>query len=221
MGSISDRLASIRETIRGALRRAGDPDRAVRIVAVTKNHPPEVVDEVARAGLADVGENRVQEALAKAPRVRAAGLHWHLIGHLQRNKVARALELFATIHSVDSPRLVDALAAAGRPVEVFLQVNVSGEAAKYGVAPADARGLWQHALAAGLAVTGLMTMAPWTDDPERVRPVFRTLRELRDDLIAAGDGPPPRHLSMGMSGDYAVAVEEGATHVRIGSALVG
>lgn len=218
MHEIASRLAAIRADIGDALRRAGDPDRAVTIVGVTKNVPAAVVDAAAAAGVADIGENRVQEALAKAREVRSH-VRWHLIGHLQRNKVRRAVELFTVIHSVDSARLVDALAATERPLEVFLQINVTGEAAKHGADPADARLLLQRALRApGLRVTGLMAMAALGRDP---RPAFRALRELRDDLDRAGDGPPLPHLSMGMSDDYVLAVEEGATHVRIGTALVG
>jgi len=215
---IAQRLAAIRAKIDGALRRAGDRDRAVTIVGVTKNAPAALVEAAAAAGVTDVGENRVQEALGKAKAVHAA-VRWHLIGHLQRNKVKQAVELFTVIHSVDSPRLVDALAATGRPLEVFLQVNITGETTKYGAHPDDVRALRQQALrASSLRVTGLMAMAPLGGDP---RPGFRALRQLRDDLDRAGDGPPLPHLSMGMSDDYVVAVEEGATHVRIGTALVG
>jgi pyridoxal phosphate enzyme (YggS family) len=215
---IAGRLATIRATIADALRRVGDPDREVTVVGVTKNAPAAVVEAAAAAGLTDVGENRVQEALTKAEAVRAP-LRWHLIGHLQRNKAKRAVELFTVIHSVDSLRLIEALAATERPLEVFLQVNITGEATKYGAAPDAVRGLLRRARRApSLRVTGLMAMAALGGDP---RPAFRRLRELRDDLDRAGDGPPLPHLSMGMSDDYIVAVEEGATHVRIGTALVG
>jgi pyridoxal phosphate enzyme (YggS family) len=215
---IAQRLAAIRARIDGALRRAGDRDRTVTVVGVTKNAPAAVVEAAAAAGVTDVGENRVQEALQKARAVRAA-VRWHLIGHLQRNKVKQAVELFTVIHSVDSSRLVDALAATGRPLEVFLQVNITGETTKHGAHPDDARALLQRALRTpNLRVTGLMAMAPLGGDP---RPGFRALRLLRDDLDRAGDGPPLPHLSMGMSEDYVVAVEEGATHVRIGTALLG
>jgi pyridoxal phosphate enzyme (YggS family) len=218
VGEIARRLAAIRANIHDALRRAGDPDRDVTIIGVTKHAPAAVVEAVAAAGVTDVGENRVQEALSKAPAVRAA-VRWHLIGHLQRNKARRATELFSVIHSVDSSRLIEALAATGQPLEVFLQVNVTGEATKHGAEPDEARSLLRRALEAGeLRVTGLMAMAALGEDP---RPAFRALRELRDDLNRAGDGPPLPHLSMGMSDDYIVAVEEGATHVRIGTALVG
>jgi pyridoxal phosphate enzyme (YggS family) len=215
---IAARLATIRADIDGALRRVGDPDRCVTIVGVTKNAPAPVVEAAAAAGVTDVGENRVQEALRKAGAVRAA-VRWHLIGHLQRNKARQAVELFTVIHSVDSARLIEALAATGRPLEVFLQVNVTGEAAKHGAAPDEVAGLLRQARQApSLHVTGLMAMAALGRDP---RPAFRALRALRDDLDRAGDGPPLPHLSMGMSDDYIVAVEEGATHLRIGTALVG
>ena len=221
MTGIEGRLADIRTRIDAALLRAGSPGRAVTVVAVTKGHDAGAVDACAAAGLLDIGENRVQEALAKAASVRAR-VRWHLIGHLQRNKVGRAVELFPVIHSVDSPRLLDALGAAGRPLEIFLQCNVSGEESKYGADPARVPALLERARGHGnLRVVGLMTMAPFFDDPERARPTFRALRELRDRLEeVSGPGSLP-HLSMGMSGDFEVAVEEGATHVRIGTALVG
>lgn len=217
---IAARLAGLRVRIRAALERAGDPERAVTIVAVTKGHPPGAVEEAAAAGLTDIGENRVQEALRKAAEVHA-NVRWHLIGHLQRNKARKAVGLFACIHSIDSERLIDAVAATGARPELFLQINVSGETSKFGADPEEARALWKRALAARLPVLGLMTMAPLREDPEEARPVFRALRELREDLNRTGDGPPLRFLSMGMSGDFEVALEEGATHVRIGTALVG
>lgn len=221
MPRIAKRLFDIRERIDAALERVSDPRRVVTIVAVTKGRSPAIVEEAALAGLLDVGENRVQEAVAKAGEVGAA-VRWHLIGHLQRNKAARAANLFSCIHSVDSLRLLDALDAPGRPLAVFLQVNVSGEGGKHGAAPEEARALWRKSLESdALRVNGLMTMAPYTEDPEEVRPVFRALRQLRDDLNRTGDGPPLMGLSMGMSGDYEVAVEEGATHLRIGTALTG
>lgn len=213
-------MEQLRARIGAALARAGDPERPVTIVAVTKQCPAAVVDALAAEGLADIGENRVQEALAKAPDVRAS-VRWHLIGHLQTNKARRAASLFSVVHSVDSERLVEALAATRRPLRVFLQVNVSGEDTKSGVAPEGVRGLLRAALAAdGLEVAGLMTMAPYDEDPERARPHFRALRQIRDDLAAFGDGPPLPALSMGMSGDFETALEEGATLIRIGSALV-
>ncbi len=215
---IAARVRAVRRTIALALARAGDPGRSVTIVAVTKTMPATVVDGVAAAGILDIGESRVQEASEKAPAVRAA-VRWHLVGHLQRNKARRAAGLFSVIHSVDSTELLATLGGSGRPLQVFLEVNVAGDPRKHGAPPARARDILRGALGIGtLEVLGLMTVAPLDADP---RPSFRALRELRDDLNRAGDGPPLRCLSMGMSGDYEVAVEEGATHVRIGTALVG
>ncbi len=215
---IAGRVLEVRRTIAEALSRAGDPGREVTVVAVTKTMPAGIVDEVAAAGIGDIGESRVQEAAEKAPLVRAA-VRWHLVGHLQRNKARRAAGLFSVIHSVDSAALLEALEASGRPLAVFLEINVAGDARKHGAPPAEARDLLRRASRIGtLDALGLMTIPPLDADP---RPAFRALRELRDDLNRKGDAPPLRALSMGMSGDYEVAVEEGATHVRIGTALVG
>jgi len=221
---ISDRIRGIRTRILAAAGRSPHAGNPVTLVAVTKHHPASAVDAVAAAGVLDMGENRIQEALAKAPEVDAAHqatLRWHLIGHLQRNKVNKALTLFHTIHSVDSSRLVDALGGSGRVVEIFLQLNVSGETTKSGASPEDAADLLRATCAwPDLRVAGLMTMAPYAAAPEESRPYFRMLREVRDDLNRRGDAPPMTGLSMGMSGDFEVAVEEGASHVRIGSAIL-
>jgi len=218
MPEIATRLGDIRAKIGAALARSADPAREVTIVAVTKTRPAEVVDEVAAAGVLDIGESRVQEAFQKAPLVRAR-VRWHLVGHLQRNKAKRAVELFSVIHSVDSLPLIGVLAATRRPLQVFLEINVAGDVRKHGARPEDARALRRAALGTGtIEVVGLMTVPPLEGDP---RPFFRALRDLLGDLNRAGDGPPLRGLSMGMSGDYEAAVEEGATHVRIGTALVG
>ena len=209
-------LPEVLDRIERACERAGRDPAQVTLVAVTKGHAP---DEVRRRILAHghriLGENRVQEWRDKAEAL-GPGIAWHLIGHLQRNKV-RYLDGVALIHSLDSERLADALEAEGarreRVVPVLVQVNVAGEASKFGVAPNAAGELARHV--AGLEhveLQGLMTMAPYADDPEASRPVFRELRRLGDTL-----GLP--RLSMGMSGDFEVAVEEGATWVRIGSAL--
>jgi PLP dependent protein len=215
---IADRLQDIRARIGAALARASDPHRDVTIVAVTKTRPAAVIDEVAALGVLDIGESRVQEAASKAPLVRAP-VRWHLVGHLQRNKAQRAAELFSVIHSVDSLPLIDALAATGKPLRAFLEINVGGDVRKHGARPEEARSLLQAALRIGtIEVLGLMTVPPIEGDP---RAVFRALRDLLGDLNREGNGPPLRALSMGMSGDYEVAVEEGATHVRIGTALVG
>ena len=218
MGDIAKRVEGVRRAISEALRRSADPGREVTIVAITKTAPARVIDEVAAAGIADIGESRVQEAAEKAPQVRAQ-VRWHLVGHLQRNKARRAADLFSVIHSVDSAALLDALETTARPLGVFLEINVAGDANKHGARPDEALDLLQRASRIGtLTVLGLMTVPPLEADP---RPVFRTLRELRDDLDRRGDAPPLKGLSMGMSGDFEVAVEEGATHVRIGTAIVG
>jgi len=222
---IADNLRSVRERVAAACQRAGRSPDEVAIVGVSKTFPPALVVEACRAGLADVGENRVQEAAAKIPAVEALGSRprWHLVGHLQTNKVKTALGLFDIIHSVDSLRLAESISrqVASLPVQkagplpVLLEVNVAGEASKFGLRPEETGpALEQIARLPGLAVQGLMTVAPLVDDPEEVRPVFRELRRLRDDLGL-------RDLSMGMTDDFEVAIEEGATIVRIGRAIFG
>ena len=215
------RLAAVRETIERARARGGH-GQAVTIVAVTKTYGPEAPLAAWDAGLHDVGENRVQEALSKMPLV-APPLRWHLIGHLQRNKV-KQLDGFHLVHAMDSARLADALAehgmARGRPMDVLLQVNVSGEGTKGGYESLDveAEGARLRSLP-GLVVRGVMTMAPLDADATMLRRVFEGARRGRELLLAAGH--PATQLSMGMSGDYEVAVEEGATLVRLGTVLFG
>ena len=215
------RLAEVRERIELATERGGH-GQTVTIVAVTKTYGPDAPVAAWNAGLKDVGENRVQEAASKMPEVRVP-LRWHLIGHLQRNKV-KELDGFHLVHSMDSPRLADALAsyglARGRPMEVLLQVNVSGEGTKGGYEPADVeREAARLKGFAGLAVRGVMTMAPFDASGAVLRAVFSGARESAALLRAAGH--PATELSMGMSGDYEVAVEEGATLVRLGTVLFG
>jgi len=217
----------VRARIRSALERSGRSAAGVQIIAVTKGQPPELVRAAAAAGLCDIGENRVQEALAKkgALGAFAAGLRWHLIGHLQRNKVRHAWDEFVLIHSVDSGEVADRLARraieAGREVPVLVQVNVAGEPTKHGFTGEQVLAEFGRLRRLpGIAVRGLMTMAPWAADPEEVRPVFRALRLLRDRL-AAEHGVDLPELSMGMSGDFEVAVEEGASMVRLGTVLFG
>jgi hypothetical protein len=211
--------------VAAACERAGRSPDEVTIVGVSKTFPAALVVEACRAGLTDIGENRVQEAAAKVPAVEALGSRprWHLVGHLQTNKVKTALGLFDIIHSVDSLRLAESISrqVASLPVQkagplpVLLEVNVAGEASKFGLRPEETGpALEQIARLPGLAVQGLMTVAPLVDDPEEVRPVFRELRRLRDDLGL-------RDLSMGMTDDFEVAIEEGATIVRIGRAIFG
>jgi pyridoxal phosphate enzyme (YggS family) len=245
-------LALVRWRIQAACQRAGRPGSAVTLVGVTKGVTVEAIRNAAALGLADVGENRVQEAHAKqlalGARLQAPGngaglepgavslqpVRWHLIGHLQRNKAKLAATLFDVIHSVDSLPLIEELdrqtarlaqgsgagregARAQRPLEVCIQVNVSGEATKFGCRPEEAASLAQAAAhAPRLKLAGLMTIAPFTEDPERVRPHFRRLRQIRDAL-GLGD----LKLSMGMSQDFEVAIEEGADLVRIGTAIFG
>ena len=221
----AERLESVRARIRAAAERVGRDPSTVRLIGASKTVPAGILVQAVRAGLADLGENRVQEAEAKAPLLRAdltdgAGPVWHLIGHLQSNKARKAVALFDWIHSVDSPRLADGLdriaQELGRVPQVLIEVNTSGEASKEGVEPGDAAALIAHVAGLGsLRLAGLMTIGPLQGDP---RPAFRLLRRLRDEA-----GLPERlvELSMGMSGDFEAAIEEGSTMVRVGSALFG
>jgi pyridoxal phosphate enzyme (YggS family) len=226
----SRRLDAVRARIEGAARRAGRPATEIHLVAVAKTHPPEHVLALAAAGQLVFGENRVQEASAKiaavADRWKGPPLAWRLVGHLQRNKVRPALQVFDAVDSVDSLRLLEALAAEvrarGKRLPVLLEFNCSGEEAKSGFAPADAEEVAERLAAVEdvLAILGLMTIGPLDPDPEAARPVFRRLRALREDMERRLGRALP-HLSMGMSGDLEVAVEEGATMVRVGTALFG
>jgi PLP dependent protein len=218
---LADRVAEVRERISEAVRRGGH-GQSVAIVAVTKTYGPDAVDAAFAAGLVDVGENRVQEALSKMDAV-TAPVRWHLIGHLQRNK-ARAVDRFALVHSVDSGRLADAVNQVGEqrgtPVRALMQVNTSGEATKGGLSPDEAAAEGERWLGLrGLRVEGVMTMAPLDADERTLRATFGQARHVRDGLIAQGH--PASELSMGMSNDYEVAVEEGATMVRLGTVLFG
>ncbi|MGH7653377.1 MAG: YggS family pyridoxal phosphate-dependent enzyme [Gemmatimonadaceae bacterium] len=223
---VDERVAEIRGLIADAVRRGGH-GQEVRIIAVTKTHGPEAVEAARRAKLFDIGENKVQEALDKQDALHASaaaeGLRWHLIGHLQRNKV-KFLDRFAMLHALDSSRLADAVhdfgSKRGRPVEVLLQVNVAGEETKGGFAPSDVRAEAERLRElGGVQVAGVMTMAPFDAGERALRTVFAGARAAREVLVAAGH--PARELSMGMSGDYAIAVEEGATMVRLGTVLFG
>ena len=218
---LAERVSEVRERIQAAVLRGGHGQTA-RVVAVTKGHGPEAVAAAWQAGLEDIGENRVQEALRKMETV-TASVRWHLIGHVQRNKV-KWLDRFQLIHSLDSGRLADALhasgAAAGRPVEVLVQVNVVGEETKGGYAPSHiGREAERLAALSGIRVRGVMAMAPFDADEPTLRTVFGGARRVRDVLAAAGH--PATELSMGMSNDFEVAVEEGATLVRLGTVLFG
>lgn len=224
LGLLREHLGAVRERVAAAAARAGRDAAAVRIVAVTKGHPLATALEAAAAGLLDLGENRVQEALGKMDAWPGAVVRWHLVGHLQRNKVKHAVGRFALIHSLDSLRLADALeaeaAARGLVQDVLVEVNVAGEAQKSGCASALVPALVEHA--AGLphvSVRGLMAMAPLTADVAAQRRVFAGLFALREELV--GRGFRLGELSMGMSNDFEAAVEEGATLVRLGTALFG
>lgn len=221
---MADRLDRIEERISAACARAGRRRDDVTLVAVSKTHPPETVAEAAALGLRIFGENKVQEARAKIPEC-PGHLSWHLVGHLQSNKAKLAVELFEVVHSVDSEKLARMLNAAadeaGRTLRILLEVNVSGEASKFGLKPEDVPAVLAAANACPrLVVDGLMTMAPFAPEAEKARPYFRNLRELRDRW-ARETGTPLEQLSMGMSGDFEVAIEEGATLVRIGTLLFG
>jgi pyridoxal phosphate enzyme (YggS family) len=212
--TIAERIALVRERVARAAERAGRSPADVTIVAVSKSFPAQAIEEAAAAGIAHIGENRVQEAIAKILSLRHLPVTWHMLGHLQTNKAKTALELFDIIQSMDSLRLAQALSRrAERPIPVLLEVNVAGEASKFGLSPPE---VLQAAETVGrlphLNVCGLMTIAPLVSDPEEVRPVFRELRRLRDALGLA-------ELSMGMTDDFEVAIEEGATMVRIGRAI--
>ncbi len=228
--SISENIAAVRERIANAARRAGRNVDDIALMAVSKTQPPEPIREAYDAGQRLFGENRVQEFAGKVAAVqelRAA--EWHMIGHLQTNKAAKTAELFRAVDSVDSLKLAEKLDAAaralGKKLEVLIEINVGGEAAKSGVPP-DSTALEELLMAAprldALWFRGLMTVPPFTDDPEGARPYFRKLRELRD-TIAARRLPAIAmdQLSMGMSHDFEVAIEEGSSCVRVGTAIFG
>ena len=221
---VAEALEKIQTAIRASCEKAGRRADEVEIIGVTKTHGPDVVRKAWEAGIRILGENKVQEAGAKIPEC-VSGPEWHLIGHLQRNKARPALELFSVIHSVDSLRLAEQLERvaeeAGHRPQILLEINVSGEASKDGLRPEQAREVIDYLMSCrSLTWTGLMTLAPFCPDPEQTRPVFAALRELRDRWERDyGIGLP--HLSMGMSNDYRIAVEEGATWLRLGTALFG
>jgi pyridoxal phosphate enzyme (YggS family) len=221
---IAERWRHVRERVAAACARSGRDPAGVGVVAVAKTFGPEAVREAAGAGIRVIGENRVQEARAKIPEC-PGGLEWHFIGHLQRNKAVQAVPLFQMIHAVDSIRLLETLdavcAEAGRCMPVCLEINVSGESSKFGMAPADGPAALRRCESLmHVDVRGLMTIPPFNPDREAARPYFRALRELRDRWRDE-TGFALADLSMGMSDDYEVAVEEGATWVRIGTFLFG
>ncbi len=222
--TIQERLEGIQAKVNAACEKAGRDPSEVRLIAVSKKQSPDKIREATEAGLSVFGENKVQEAAAKIP-LCPEGLTWHLIGHLQSNKTRVAVELFDMIHSVDSLKLlqrIDQLAAdCGRTIAVCLQVNVSGEASKSGLTPEAVPDVLEGATRCiNVDLVGLMTIPPFTPDPSEAAPHFRRLRELRDQWQEEYGIPMPE-LSMGMSHDFEVAIAEGATLIRIGTALLG
>ena len=228
--SVAENIAGVRERIDQAARRAGRNPEEITLMAVSKTFPPQPIREAYEAGLRVFGENRVQEFAGKSEALRdLSGAEWHLIGHLQSNKANKAAELFSAVDSIDSVKLAEKLNAAaerlGKTLSVLIEVNVGGEEAKSGIDPQS------HELDAilesapqfhNLNILGLMTIPPFTDDPEGARPYFRQLRELRD-RISARSLPHIEMaiLSMGMSHDFEIAIAEGSTCVRVGTGIFG
>ena len=225
--TIAERLAHIRGRIAGAARSAGRDPSSIRLVAVSKTFPIDAIREAYVAGQRDFGENRVQEAFQKIALGTDLDIRWHLLGHLQTNKAKKAAPAFSTIHSVDSVELLQKIDAAandaGRTPELLIQVDVAGEATKFGLPPTEVPQLFDAAVRCRASrVVGLMALPPIPESPEDARPWFRRLRELRDQWLGAGiPASMLAELSMGMSGDFEVAIEEGSTMVRIGTAIFG
>ena len=224
MSNPKENLLIVRERIAAAAVRSGRAPAAVELIAVSKTHPVDVIREVSRVPHTLFGESRVQEVLAKAPELPAA-LRWHFIGHLQKNKIRKLIPWVEAVHSIDSLELaqdLDRIAAEeGRRPDVYLQVNIADDTAKYGFNRESVRRDLEAMLTlTRVNVLGLMTIPALVDDPEKNRPAFAALRTLRDELAAAFGVPLPG-LSMGMSDDYEIAIEEGATIVRVGGAIFG
>jgi pyridoxal phosphate enzyme (YggS family) len=222
---LGQRLEVIRTRVQAACGRVGRSPESVTLIGVTKTVGHEVAQALVDLGVADLGENRPQELWRKADLV--SGAHWHVIGHLQRNKVERTVGLSSLIHSVDSERLLEAIETEakriGKQTAVLLEVNCSGEEAKHGFTPEAVLAFTSYLKPLHfIRIEGLMTMAALAEDPEAARPAFRRLAGLQKELRQVlGDQHPLNLLSMGMSGDFEVAIEEGATHIRLGTVLVG
>ena len=221
---MAERLGKVNERMAAACQRAGRNPDDVKLIAISKTQGPEQIREAADCGLVLFGENKVQEAKAKIP-LCPGHLIWHMVGHLQRNKVGDAVELFDVIHSVDSLRLLEAIDQAcdalGKTMKVLLEVNVSGEGTKYGLKPEEVPATLEAANGLSrIEVRGLMSMPPFTPEPEGARSHFRKLRELRDEWESRLGVSLPE-LSMGMSHDFEVAIEEGADWIRVGTAIFG
>lgn len=222
---IAENITRIRAHIVEAAERGGRDPSEITLVAVSKTRPVEMIEMAYAAGVKDFGENRVQEAEGKIAAFRPEGVRWHMIGHLQSNKAQKVARLFDTVHSIDSLHLAQTLnriveQTQRKRLPILLEVNVAGETSKAGIAIAETLPLArQLAELQGIELKGLMTVAPLVEEPEEVRPVFRELRQLRDQIRE--EFPHCEWLSMGMTDDYAVAIEEGATIIRIGRAIFG
>jgi len=227
MLDIKENVVSVRERIASACRRCGRRPEGVKLLAISKTFPAECIRVAYEAGLREFGENRVQEAQAKRPALSDLGITWHLVGHLQTNKARTARELFHWIHSIDSFRLAQKLEQAASPASgrlpVLLEVNLGGEESKAGVGEREIIPLVEQVShLATLELRGLMVIPPFRDDPEQVRPYFRRLRELAHEIEARNmPNVAMRELSMGMSHDFEVAIEEGSTIIRVGTAIFG
>ena len=223
---IRENLDSIETRIRMACERSGRDRSSVHLIAVTKTKPLEMLREAYDAGQRDFGENKVQEICRKKPAL-PGDIHWHMIGHLQRNKVKQLIGQTVMIHSVDSLRLAETISAeaekANTVVPVLIEVNMAGEESKFGISPQEAEALIRSACGlSGIKISGLMTIAPYTEDPETNRPYFAGLRQLAVDIGQKSiDNVSMSVLSMGMTGDFEVAIEEGATHIRVGTGIFG
>jgi PLP dependent protein len=227
LNDIASNIAIVRERIAAAARAAGRAPDEVRLLAVSKTFSADHVRAAYAAGQRDFGENKVQEGLQKRDETAELEIRWHLIGHLQSNKVKKAAPAFAAIHAIDSVDLLrrvdQAAGEQGAAPEIYIQVDLAGEATKFGAPEADVPGIARAAVECRAArLKGLMLLPPWFDDPEQARPYFRRLRDLRDRLVVDGiDRSHLRELSMGMSHDFEVAIQEGATLVRVGTAIFG
>jgi pyridoxal phosphate enzyme (YggS family) len=222
------RFAAVKARINAAATRCGRSSQEVALIAISKTHPPHLIQKLIELGATDLGENRVQEAEEKIPQIGQTNARWHLVGHLQANKVRRAVALFDVIHSLDSidlARRLDRLCieVGKQSLPLLIQVDLGGEETKSGINEQELPRLAETVQQLErLALIGLMTLPPFFDDPEQARPYFRRLRELRDELAGKGAfGESKGELSMGMTHDFEVAIEEGATMVRIGTAIFG
>lgn len=226
--TLSERIANVRQRVEDAARRCNRLTDEITLVAISKTHPPETLRAALDLGITDFGENRLQEAEAKIVGLGREAAHWHLVGHLQSNKARRAVQLFDVIHSLDSPELAERLdrlcAEEGREeLPVLIQINSGGEKSKTGIDPRDLPPLLEATTACPrLRLIGLMTLPPYFENPDCGRPFFKALRELRDQIKVEGlFGESPGELSMGMSHDFEIAIEEGATILRVGTAIFG